>query len=159
MDITNSSQDDDQGELVGLHSNHNNIVASEITSNSCEDLSDSRPCVDCAVKDSPSVSADAYIDLSDSTYTFFNESPDKGNKGWSHPPVFSLGFTLSDNLLRSCLKLGQLRYLRHFGVVPSSKEPPNMDKFLKNRQNFIKSSSNGAVSRSTRPRAHLKICV
>ncbi|MFS7998737.1 hypothetical protein Hanom_Chr12g01157451 [Helianthus anomalus] len=131
MDTSYSSQDDNQGELLGTHSESNNIVDTEITSNSYEELSDSRPCVDCAVKDSPSVSADAFIDLSDLTYTFFNESPKKGNKGWFRPLVFSLGFTLSDNLLHSCLKQGQFRYLRHFGLVPSSKEPPDLDKSLK----------------------------
>ena len=78
MDIINSPQDNTQEELLRPHSDKNNIVTPEITSNSYEDLSDSRPCVDCAVKDSPLTSAAAYIDLSDSTYTFFNESPEKG---------------------------------------------------------------------------------
>ena len=136
MDIINSSQDDTQEELLGSHSNKNNFVVPDITSNSSEDLSDSRPCVDCAVKDLPSTSFDAYIDLSDSAYTFFNES---SGKGWTCPPTFSIGITLTDNLLRYRLSLEQLRYLRYFGVVPSSKEPPDLEKFLKNRQNFINS--------------------
>ena len=125
----NSSQDDTQLELLRSHSDKNNFVVPDITSNSGEDLSDSRPCVDCAVKDSPSTSFGAYIDLSDSAYTFFNESP---GKGWTCPPRIKIGITLTDNLLRSRLSLGQLRYLRHFGVVPTSKEPPDINKFLRN---------------------------
>ncbi|KAJ0933891.1 hypothetical protein HanRHA438_Chr03g0101251 [Helianthus annuus] len=136
VDFGNSSQDDTQEELLGSHSNKHNFVVPDITSNSSEDLSDSRPCVDCAVKDSPSTSFGAYIDLSDSTYTFFNESP---GKGWTCPPTFSIGITLTDNLLRSRLNLEQLRYLRNFAVVPSNKEPPNPDKFLKNRRISIDS--------------------
>ena len=129
MDFLNSSQDDDQEEVLGSHSN--NLVAPENTFNSSEDLDDSRPCAECAVKDSPSISFDAYIDLSDSAYTFFNESPEKG---WTCPPKINIGITLTDNLLRSRLSLEQLRYLRHFGVVPSSKEPPDPDRFLRNRR-------------------------
>ena len=129
MDFLNSSQDNNQEEVLGSHSN--NLVIPNNTFDSSKDLDDSRPCVDCVVKDSPSTSFDAYIDLSDSAYTFFNESP---GKGWTCPPTFSIGITLTDNLLRSRLNLEQLRYLRHFGVVPSSKEPPDPDKFLRNRQ-------------------------
>ncbi|KAJ0826660.1 hypothetical protein HanRHA438_Chr17g0816791 [Helianthus annuus] len=131
MDFLNSSQDDNQEELLELHSNKNNFVVPDTTFNSSEDLGDSRPCADCAMKDSPSTSFDAYIDLNDLSYTFFNESP---GKGWTCPPTISIGITLTDNLLRSRLNLEQLRYLRHFGIVPSSKEPPDTDKFLKNRQ-------------------------
>ncbi|KAJ0442032.1 hypothetical protein HanIR_Chr16g0804531 [Helianthus annuus] len=129
MDFLNSSQDDDQEEVLGSHSN--NLVAPNNTFNSSEDLDDSRPCADCAVKDSPSTSFDAYIDLSDSAYTFFNESPEKG---WTCPHTFSIGITLTDNLLRSRINLDQLRYLSHFGVVPPSKELLDPDKFLENRQ-------------------------
>ncbi|MFS8001352.1 hypothetical protein Hanom_Chr13g01189381 [Helianthus anomalus] len=126
-----SSQDKNQGELLRPHSEPINIDNTKSTSTSCESISDSHPRVDCAEKDSPSAPTDALIDLSDSTYTFFNNSPDKGNKGWFRLLVSSLGFTLSDNLLRFCTNQKQLRYLRHFSVVPSSKEPPDLNKNLK----------------------------
>ncbi|KAJ0456600.1 hypothetical protein HanIR_Chr15g0764321 [Helianthus annuus] len=129
MDFLNSSQDNNQEEVLGSHSN--NLIVPDNTFDSSKDMDDSRPCADCAVKDSPSTSFGAYIDLSDSAYTFFNESPEKG---WTCPPKINIGITLTDNVLRSRLSLEQLRYLRHFGVVPSSKEPPDPDRFLRNRQ-------------------------
>ena len=121
-DFINPSQDDDHEEMLGSHSN--NLVAPKNTFSSSEDLDDSHPCADCAVKDSPSTSFGAYIDLSDSAYTFFNESPEKG---WTCPPRMKIGITLTDNLLRSRLSIGQLRYLRHFGVVPTNQEPPDIN--------------------------------
>ncbi|MFS8021381.1 hypothetical protein Hanom_Chr16g01426741 [Helianthus anomalus] len=125
-DFIDPPQDDDHEEMLEPHSD--NLVAPKNTFIPSEDLDDSRPCADCAVKDSPSTSFGAYIDLSDSAYTFFNESP---GKGWTCPPRMKIGITLTDNLLRSRLSLGQLRYLRHFGVVPTSKEPPDIDEILR----------------------------
>ncbi|MFS8033750.1 hypothetical protein Hanom_Chr17g01573251 [Helianthus anomalus] len=80
--------------------------------------------------DSPPDTYGAYIDQSDSTHTFFNDSPDKVNKGWFHPP-YSLGFVLFDNLLRFRINHKHLRYIRHFGDVPTNKEPPDKIKRLK----------------------------
>ena len=128
-DFLDPSQDDDHEEMLEPHSD--NLVAPENTFIPRKDLDDSRPCADCAVKDSPSTSFGAYIDLSDSAYTFFNESP---GKGWTCPPRMKIGITLTDNLLRSRLSIGQLRYLRHFGVVPSSKEPPDINKILRSKE-------------------------
>ncbi|KAJ0954481.1 hypothetical protein HanRHA438_Chr00c16g0850601 [Helianthus annuus] len=132
-DFIDPSQDDDQEEMLGSH--ENNLVVPNPTFVPSKDMDDSRPCVDCVVKDSPSTLFGAYIDLSDSAYTFFNESPEKG---WTCPPKIKIGITLTDNLLRSRLSLGQLRYLRHFGVVPTNKEPPDINKFLRKWRNSIR---------------------
>ena len=140
-DFINPPQDDTHEEMLEPHSD--NLVAPENTFVPSKDLDDSRPCVDCAVKDSPSTSFGAYIDLSDSAYTFFNKSPEKG---WTCPPRMKIGITLTDNLLRSRLSLGQLRYIRHFGVVPTSQEPPDTNKFLKKTRQLHKTvPRHGAV--------------
>ena len=52
MDFSEPSQDDTKEELLGSHSNNSDIPND--TSNSSEDLIDSHPCADCAVKDSES---------------------------------------------------------------------------------------------------------
>ncbi|MFS7961615.1 hypothetical protein Hanom_Chr08g00717211 [Helianthus anomalus] len=83
MKTSYSSQDNDQRELLGSHSDYTNIDNTKSTSSSCENMSD--------------------------------KSLDKVNKCWFRPLIFSLGFTLFDNLLRSCFNQEQVRYLRHFG--------------------------------------------
>ncbi|MFS7995406.1 hypothetical protein Hanom_Chr12g01117541 [Helianthus anomalus] len=79
MKIRYSSQDNNKGEMLGRHSESTNIDKTKSTSTSYESMSNSCPCVDCAMKDSPSAPTYVLIDLSDSTYTFFNKSPNKGN--------------------------------------------------------------------------------
>ncbi|KAJ0520712.1 hypothetical protein HanIR_Chr10g0462411 [Helianthus annuus] len=146
-DFIDPPQDDDHEEILEPHSD--NLVAPKNTFIPSEDLDDNRPCADCAVKDSPSTSFGAYIDLSDSAYTFFNESP---GMGWTCPPRMKIGITLTDNLLRSRLSLGQLRYLRHFGVVPTNQEPPDTGKFLeKTRQLHKIVPRHGSVSSQHAP--------
>ncbi|KAJ0441448.1 hypothetical protein HanIR_Chr16g0797861 [Helianthus annuus] len=119
-------KDKNEGDSMEPHSGINNVEANKSALATCKNEGDNRLCIDLAMK-VPFTACEFHTDglnQSKLTHAFFNKSPEKVNKGRFRPPTFKLGFYLSDNLLRFRTSRRNLRYIMHFDVVPTSKDPP-----------------------------------